>query len=98
MGPPVQFGKRSFILLLHDCVWFCEWLQLPKREPSEKDLENEMIAEQVEGNFSTAMGMGMGGSGGMDLDEQPPILTNEDKKHQVDRQLSSQGWISRQTF
>ncbi|XP_063722591.1 AMP deaminase 2-like isoform X2 [Symsagittifera roscoffensis] len=65
--------------------------ELPKREPSEKDLENEMIAEQVEGNFSTAMGMGMGGSGGIDLDEQPPILTNEDKKHQVDRQLSSQG-------
>ncbi|XP_075257307.1 AMP deaminase 2-like isoform X3 [Convolutriloba macropyga] len=61
--------------------------ELPKREPSEKDVEFEKIAEQVEGTFNQG-----GGGGAMDLDEQPPILTNEDKRHQVDRQLSSQGY------
>ena len=63
-------------------------MQLPKREPSEKDVEFEKIAEQVEGTFNQG-----GGGGAMDLDEQPPILTNEDKRHQVDRQLSSQGLV-----
>ena len=64
-------------------------MQLPKREPSAKDEEFEKIAEQVEGVFALQGGGGPGG--GMDFDEQPPILQIEDKKQQVDRQLSSQG-------